>query len=67
MGGRFAMFCDNAVLHYFPASPFCARCSVNLRDGKKIVFNAVLRDTTAAQDWINRTFPGIRVKIIVHS
>lgn len=61
------MFCDNAVLHYFPTAPFCARCAANLRDGKKIVLRAVLRDTTAAINWIDRAFPGVAVKIIVHN
>lgn len=61
------MFCDNAVLHYFPASPYLARCSVSLRSGKKIVLRAVLRDVSAARAWLERIYPGIPARVIIHS
>lgn len=61
------MFCDNAVLHYYPGSPYLARCSVSIRAGKKIVLRAVLRDVSAAREWLERIYPGIPKRVIIHS
>lgn len=61
------MFCDNAVLHYYPGSPYLARCSVSIRVGKKIVLQVVLRDTIAAKNWLKRVYPGMPYRVIVHS
>lgn len=60
------MFCDNAVLHYYPGSPYLARCSVSIRAGKKIVLQAVLRDTRAAREWLKRSYPDMPYRVIVH-
>lgn len=57
-------FCDNAVIHYYPLSPYIAKCSVNLRMGDKIVLRAVLRDEDAANSFL-RSFC-VPVKTVVH-
>ncbi len=58
---------DNAVLHAFPHSPWIAKCAVNVRQGKKIVLRAVLRDEKAARAWLARVFPDINCKLIIHN
>ena len=57
-------FCDNAIIHYYPLSPFIAKCSVSLRVGEKIVLRAVLRDEDAAKAFL-RGFC-VPAKTIVH-
>ena len=57
-------FCDNAVIHYYPLSPFIAKCSVNLRDGSRIVLRAVLLDEDAANKFLRRFC--VPVKTIIH-
>jgi hypothetical protein len=56
---------DNAVVHYYPLSPWIAKAEVNVRCGSKIVFRAVLRDLEAAGVFLRR-FPEIPVKTITH-
>jgi hypothetical protein len=57
-------FCDNAIIHYYPLSPFIAKCSVNLRMGEKIVLRVALRDEDAAKAFL-RGFC-VPAKTIVH-
>ena len=57
---------DNAVLHYFPESPWIVKCAVNVRRGKKIVFRVVLRDVSVGEKWLARVYPGIPSRVIVH-
>lgn len=56
---------DNAIIHYYPLSPYIAKIQVNLRCGTKIVTSAVLKDHEAATRFLNG-FPGVKVKNIVH-
>ena len=56
---------DNAVIHYYPLSPYIAKVEVNLRWGTKIVTSAVLKDHEAAARFLER-FPDITVKTITH-
>ena len=58
-------FCDNAIVHLYPSSPFVAKCAVHLRKGKKIVLRVVLRDQYAAADYLCRHFP-VHMRTIVH-
>lgn len=58
---------DNIVIHYYPESPYIAKCSVNLKRGKKIVEKACLKDLTAVNNWLVRTeFYKLPYRIIVH-
>ena len=65
-GGGNRVFCDNAVIHYYPLSPFIAKCSVNLRAGEKIVLRAVLRDEDAAKAFLRGRFCDIPARTVVH-
>lgn len=56
---------DNAVIHYYPLSPYIAKVQVNLRCGAKIVTSAVLKDHAAAVLFLTR-FPNITAKVITH-
>jgi len=57
---------DNIVIHYYAMSPAIAKVGVNLRQGKKIVFQTALKDLDAARAWIDRVFPGVKARVIVH-
>ena len=56
---------DNAVVHYYPLSPYIAKVQVNLRCGAKIVTSAVLKDHEAAARFLER-FPDVPVRTITH-
>ena len=48
------MYFDNVTIHYYPASSAVAKCAVNLKAGKKIVFRLALKDLAAVNNWISR-------------
>ena len=56
---------DNAIIHYYPLSPYIAKVQVNLRCGTKIMASAVLKDQDAAIQFLER-FPGVEIKNITH-
>jgi hypothetical protein len=56
---------DNAIIHYYPLSPYIAKIQVNLRCGTKIIASAALKDHEAATRFLSR-FPGVEAKIITH-
>lgn len=56
---------DNAIVHYYPLSPYIAKIQVNLRCGTKIIASAALKDHEAATRFLSR-FPGVEVKNITH-
>ena len=60
------MIVNNAVLHIYPDSPCVAKCGVNLRNGRKIVFRSAMKDEVSAAAWIARVFPGTDIKVITH-
>lgn len=60
------MTIDNAVLHYYPASPWIAKVAINLRQGKRIVLRVVLKDHLVAVRYLSAHFPGVPVKLIDH-
>ena len=57
---------NNVIIHYYPATPYIAKCNVHLRQGKKIVFRIVLKDPAAAGNWLMRNNYYKPVKTIVH-
>ena len=58
---------NNAIIHYYPLSPFVAKAKINLRWDDKIVFDAVLRDDEACRDWLARQgWQDLKTKTIVH-
>ena len=63
---RWDTFCDNAVIHFYPLSPFIGKCSVNIRKGEKIVLRVVMRDEPSAHGFLARAFCGIPTHTIVH-
>jgi hypothetical protein len=63
--GEITMEIDNAIIHYYPLSPYIAKVQVNLRRGTKIVASAVLKDHEAATRFLER-FPGVEIKNITH-
>ena len=58
---------DNAVLHYYPLSPWIAKAEVNLRAGNKIVMRAVLRDDETGKRFLRERFADIPYRVIVHA
>lgn len=60
------MTIDNAVLHYYPNSPWAAKVAVNLRQGKNIVLRVLLKDHVAASRYLSANFPNVPVKLIDH-
>lgn len=60
------MTIDNAVLHYYPNSPWIAKVAVNLRQGKKIVLRVLLKDHSAANRYLSANFPNVPVKLVDH-
>ena len=57
---------DNAVIHYYPLSPFIAKAGLNLRCGSNIMIQTALKDEDAAHSFLASRFPDIPVKTIVH-
>lgn len=58
---------NNAIIHYYPLSPFVAKASVNLRWDNKIALRAVLRDDEACRDWLARQgYQDLRIRTITH-
>ena len=60
------MTIDNAILHYYPLSPYIAKAEVNLRFGSKIVLRVVLRDDEVAAKWMQDHFSAVPMRRIVH-
>ena len=48
------MYFDNVTIHYYPAPTAIAKCAVNLKAGKKIVFRLVLKDLETVNKWLAR-------------
>ena len=57
---------DNAIVHYYPLSPYIPKIQINLREGAKIKLSVVLKDHAAAAGYLARCFPGVPVKLIDH-
>lgn len=58
---------NNIVIHNYHNSPYIVKCGVNFRRGKKILFQAAIKNESAAREWIQRIkFDGLPVKIINH-
>lgn len=45
---------DNIIIHYYPNIECIAKCAVNLRMEKKIVFRLVLKDLISVNNWLFR-------------
>ena len=58
---------DNAVIHYYPLSPYVAKASVNLRQGESIVLRTVLRDVETCERFVKERFCDIPYHVIVHA
>jgi hypothetical protein len=58
---------DNAVIHFYPRSPYIARAAVNIREGERIRGRFILRDVSAARDFLRRVYPAIPSRVIVHT
>ena len=58
---------DNAVIHNYPASPYVAKTLINIREGKRIRWDVVLRDLDTARKYLEKHFPGIPIKVITHN
>lgn len=54
--GEKAAFCDNAVLVYYPMSPYIAKCDVFLRVGRRVVLRFPIRDPGSAEAWLSARF-----------
>ena len=59
-------FCDNAIIHYYPLSPYVAKCDLHLRRGNSIVLRTCLRDDDVAKEFLRTHFCGVPAKTIVH-
>ncbi len=57
---------DNAIIHWYPLSPFVAKVGLNLRDGNRVVLQATLKDEQTAQDFLRSRFPDIPYRTITH-
>lgn len=57
---------DNAVIHYYPLSPYIVKAAINLREGEKIVLRICIRDTNAALDYLSRRWPELPARTITH-
>lgn len=57
---------DNAVIHYYPLSPFIAKVGLNLRDGNRIVLQTALKDEESARRFLRERFADIPVRTITH-
>ena len=55
---------DNAIIHYFPLSPFIAKAQVNLRCGSKILMRVPMKDADAAAVWLFEHFPELPIRTI---
>ena len=58
---------DNAVIHDYPASPYIVKTLINVREGKRIRFDAALKNLEIARKYLEEHFPGIPVKVITHN
>ena len=57
---------DNAIIHYYPLSPFIAKVGVNLRSGNRIAFQIALKDEESAHRFLRERFADVPVRTIVH-
>ena len=59
-------FCDNAIVHFYPNSPYIGKCCLHLRSGNRIVLRLVLRDQYTAYEYLNNVIRLYRHRTIVH-
>lgn len=57
---------DNAVIHYYPLSPFIEKVGLNLRCGNTIVLQTALKDEESAHRFLRERFADIPVRTITH-
>lgn len=57
---------DNAVIHYYPLSPFIAKVGLNLRCGDRIVLRTALKDEESALRFLRERFADIPHRTITH-
>lgn len=60
------MTINNATIHIYPDSPCIAKAGINFRNGSKIIWRGVMLDELNARRWIDRTYPGIPVRVFTH-
>ena len=62
------MWFDNIAIHYSPESPLIAKCLVNLKSGKKIVYQFAMKDPAAVQNWINSSgYSSVKQRLFIHN
>lgn len=59
-------FCNNAIIHYYPLSPYAEKCDLHLYRGNSIVLRTCLRDDDMAKEFLCAHFCGIPTRTIVH-
>ena len=57
---------NNAVAHYYPASPYMAKAALHLRHGSRIVYRIPLCDEQAVKNYLEQRGMSIGVKKVVH-
>lgn len=57
---------DNAIIHYYPLSPFICKVQVNIRCSSKVCLRVPLKDEDAAAVFLFERFPELPIRTIIH-